>query len=157
MNLKKIKGRRFFRVLLYSYLLVALTSCNNVGGLVSGFFDGTDSLKPTEFYEGLLEQFCLENYNSLYRDFWGTRKYVQGSLRIDSLRSCGEREVMVYGKHSFVGRFGAAHLDYQFKANIYESKKGTNDYIVTFEKQSKEAIRDRFYTESRTKTFHYEN
>lgn len=153
------RKRKLFRVLLYSYLLLSLSSCNNNGRLSLGIFDDidlTDSIRPKEFYEGLLEQFCIENYDQLYHDFWGTRKYVEGSLIVDSLHSCGEREVMVYGKHSFDGRFGDRHNGYKFVANIYETKKGSNDYIVTFEKQSKKVISGRSYTESRTKTFHYE-
>ena len=145
------------RVLLYSFLLVVLSSCDNVGGVALGFFDDSDSIKSKEFYKGLLEQFCRENYDNLYHDIWGTRRYVQNSLRVDSIHSCGEREVMVYGKHSFDGRLGDRHNDYKFEANIYESKKGSNDYVVTFEKESKKIISRKSYTESRTKTFHYEN
>lgn len=144
------------RVLLYSLLLVLLLSCDNVGGVARAFFDDSDSVKPKEFYEGLLEQFCRENYDQLYHDVWGTRRYVQNSLRVDSIRPCGEREVMVYGKHDFEGRLRNTHYGYGFKANIYESKKGSKDYIVTFEKESKKIISRKSYTESRTKTFHYE-
>ena len=130
-----------FRVFFNLYMLAVLVSCENVGGVISGFSDASDSVKIKEFYEGLLEQFCQENYNEMYHDFWGTRKYVQNSLRVDSVRSCGEREVTVYGKHDFIGRWGKPREGYEFEANVYESKKGSNDYIVTFEKQSKKIIR----------------
>ena len=63
---------------------------------------------------------------------------------------------MVYGTHDFEGRFGHDRKDYKYRANVYESKKSTNDYIVTFEKESKKIITKRPYTESRTKTIHYE-
>lgn len=144
------------RVLFCSVMLTVLASCEDVGGMISRLSGDSDSIKAKEFYEGLLEQFCQKNYNNLYHDFWGTRKYVSNSLKIDSIRPCGEREVMVYGKHDFVGRFGEPYDSLRFEANVYESKKGSNDYIVTFEKESRRYFTGKSYKESRTKAFHYE-
>ena len=147
---------RSLRVFIFSCLLFVLSSCGNAGGVIHGFNDDTDSIKSQEFYEGMLEQFCQKNYNELYHDFWGTRKYVSNSLTVDSIRPCGEREVTVYGKHDFIGRYGKPREGYHFEANVYEAKKGSNDYIITFEKQSKKIITKKSYKESRTKAFHYE-
>ena len=140
----------------YTLTLFVFASCDNVGGMALGFSDNSDTIKSKEFYKGMLEHFCQKNYNELYHDFWGTREYVKNSLTVDSIRSCGEREVMVYGKHDFKGRLGNLREGYKFEANVYESKKGSNDYIITFEKQSKKIITKRSYKESRTKAFHYE-
>lgn len=147
---------KFSRVLLYLLVMFILASCDNVGGVILSFSDDSDSIKSKEFYEGMLEQFCQKNYNDLYHDFWGTRKYVSNSLTVDSIRPCGEREITVYGKHDFIGRFGKLREGYKYEANVYESKKGSNDYIITFEKQSKKIITKKSYKESRTKAFHYE-
>lgn len=156
--MKQVEGclKKLFRVCLYSCLLTVFVSCENVGVAALGLSDNSDSVKSKEYYEGLLEQFCQTYYNDLYHDFWGTRKYVAGSLKADSIRSCGEREVMIYGKHDFKGRFGKLYEGYHFQANIYESKKGSNDYIVTFEKESRKKLSGKSYIESRTKSFHYE-
>lgn len=142
--------------LIYLLLLPLFWSCNNGSGISIDFFDDADAVKSDEFYEGLMEQFCQEFYDDLYHDFWGTRKYIQGSLKVDSVRSCGEREVIVYGKHDFEGRLGHVRRGYRFEANVYESKKNSHDYIVTFEKESKKIISGKSYKESRTKTIHYE-
>lgn len=144
-------------VIVASSLLLLFAACGNNSGInISSFFDDSDDVQPKEFYEGLLEKFCQDYYDDLYHDFWGTRSYVPGSLKVDSVRQIGEREVMVYGTHDFEGRFGHDRKDYKYRANVYESKKSTNDYIVTFEKESKKIITKRPYTESRTKTIHYE-
>ena len=141
----------------YILMTMQLAACgNNCGINITRFFDDSDDLQSKEFYEGLLEQFCQDYYDDLYHDFWGTRSYVHGSLKVDSVRQIGEREVMVYGTHSFEGRFGHDRNNYKYRANVYESRKSTNDYIVTFEKESKKIISGRSYTESRTKTIHYE-
>ena len=156
--MKQVEGRlkQISRAFLYSFLLTVLVSCENIGGVALGFSDDSDSLKSKEFYAGLLELFCQNYYNDLYHDFWGTRKYVQGSLIVDSVRPSGENEVMVYGKHDFKGRAGRLRRGYHFEANVYESKKNSHDYIITFEKESKKLISGKSYTESRTKTIHYE-
>ncbi len=156
MKLFENRSKEAFRVFFYSFIFTVFISCESVSGVAFGISDKSDAAKSKEYYEGLLEQFCQTYYDDLYRDFWGTRQYVQGSLVVDSIRPCGVREVMVYGKHDFTGRIGNLYEGYDFKANIYESKKGSNDYIVTFEKESKKIISGKFYTESRTKTFHYE-
>lgn len=140
----------------FSIILTMFISCENVGGVLLGFSGDSDTVMTKDFYEKLLDQFCKRHYDNLYHDFWGTRNYVKGSLVVDSIRPCGEREVMVYGKHDFKGRLGKPHEGYNFKANVYESKKGSHDYIVTFEKESKKIISGKSYTESRTKNFHYE-
>jgi len=156
--MKQVENRlkKLFRVCVYSCLLTVLMSCENVGGTAFGLSDHSDNLKSKEFYEGLLEEFCQNYYNDLYHDFWGTRKYVKGSLVVDSIRACGEREVTVYGKHDFEGRLGHPYEGYHFEANVYESKNNSHDYIVTFEKESRKIISHKSYTESRTKTIHYE-
>ena len=144
-------------VIVASSLLLLFAACGNNSRInITGFFDDSDDVQSKEFYEGLLEKFCQDYYDDLYHDFWGTRSYVHGSLKVDSVRQIGEREVMVYGTHDFEGRFGHNRSDYKYRANVYESKKSTNDYIVTFEKESKKIFTGRSYTESRTKTIHYE-
>lgn len=143
-------------VIAASCLLLLFAACGNSGINITGFFDDSDDVQSKEFYEGLLEKFCQDYYDDLYHDFWGTRSYAPGSLKVDSVRQSGEREVMVYGTHDFKGRFGHDRSGYKYRANVYESKKSTNDYIVTFEKESKKIISGRSYTESRTKTIHYE-
>lgn len=144
-------------VIVASSLLLLFAACGNNSRInITGFFDDSDDVQSKEFYEGLLEKFCQDYYDELYHDFWGTRSYVPGSLKVDSVRQIGEREVMVYGTHDFEGRFGHNRSDYKYRANVYESKKSTNDYIVTFEKESKKIFTGRSYTESRTKTIHYE-
>lgn len=151
---------------LYKIVLVAgffllpmmFVACGNKSNInILGVFDESDKVKSKEFYEGLLEQFCQEYYDDLYHDFWGTRSYVNGSLKVDSVRLCGEREVEVFGTHDFEGRLGHVYKGRKYSANICESKKNKNEYIVTFEKESKKIISRRSYTESRTKTIHYEN
>ena len=148
-----------------SYIIVIATGClllfftacgNNRGRNFAGFFDDSDDGQSKEFYEGLLEKFCQDYYDDLYHDYWGTRSYVHGSLKVDSVHQSGEREVMVYGTHDFEGRLGHIYRGYKFRANVYESKKSTHDYIITFEKESKKIISRRSYSESRTKTIHYE-
>ena len=141
----------------YLILSVLFVACGNNGGMnILGIFDGSDDVQTKEFYEGLLEKFCRDYYDDLYHDFWGTRSYVYGSLKVDSVRQCGEREVVVYGTHDFEGRFGHIYKGYKYSANIYESKKNNHEYIVTFEKESKKIISRKSYTESRTKTINYE-
>ena len=148
---------KLYKIVIAACCLLLLAACGNNSSInIPGIFDDSDDLHSKEFYEGLLEQFCQEYYDDLYHDFWGTRSYVHGSLKVDSVRQIGEREVMVYGTHDFEGRFGHDRKDYKYRANVYESKKSTNDYIVTFEKESKKIITKRPYTESRTKTIHYE-
>lgn len=150
--IKRLCNWAFFLLMTMKFV-----SCDNNGGInITGFFDDTDEVLPQEFYGGLLESFCQDYYDDLYRDHWGTRSYVHGSLKVDSIRQNGEREVTVYGTHDFEGRFGHVYRGYKYRANVYESKKNTNDYIVTFEKESKKIISRRSYTESRTKTIHYE-
>lgn len=149
--------RSYKIVIVASCLLLLFAACGNNNGInITSFFDDSDDIQSKEFYEGLLEKFCQDYYDDLYHDFWGTRSYVHGSLKVDSVRQIGEREVMVYGTHDFEGRFGHDRRGYKYRANVYESKKSTNDYIVTFEKESKKIITKRPYTESRTKTIHYE-
>lgn len=152
--IKKVQARVITGCLFFSMLFAA---CGNNGGTnIFGIFDSSEGVKPKEFYEGLLEKFCQDYYDDLYHDFWGTRSYTHGSLKVDSVRQCGEREVMVYGTHDFEGRLGYPYEGRKFSANIYESKKNDHEYIVTFEKESKDVITRRSYTESRTKTIHYE-
>lgn len=152
--IKKVQARFITGCLFFSMLFAA---CGNNGGMnILGIFDSSDGVQSKEFYEGLLEKFCQDYYDDLYRDFWGTRSYVHGSLKVDSVRQCGEREVMVYGTHDFEGRLGYPYEGRKFSANIYKSKKNDHEYIVTFEKESKKVITRRSYTESRTKTIHYE-
>lgn len=112
--------------------------------------------KPKGFYERMLEKFCQKHYNELFEDFWGTRKYVAGSLKVERMRINGQRELNIYGTHEFVGRLGYPTYKTKFTANIYESKKTPNDYVITFEKESKNLVTGEPYIESRTKTFHYE-
>ena len=158
-DMKQIENRLWYVLSSYISLciLFVFTSCGG-GGDTSSISDEEDSdgIEPKEFYEGMMEQFCLTYYDDLYHDFWGTRKYIPGSMRVDSISPCGVREVMIYGKHDFEGRVGNLHRGYKFSANVYESKKGSHDYIVTFEKESKKIISGKSYTESRTKTLHYE-
>ena len=148
----------WFRYTTVCLLLPMLfVACGNNGGAnILGFFNSANDVQSKEFYEGLLEKFCQDYYDDLYHDFWGTRSYVNGSLRVDSVRQCGEREVMVYGTHDFIGRLGYPYEGHKFSANIYESKKNDHEYIVTFEKESREFFTKRSYTESRTKTIRYE-
>ena len=148
--------KKTFRVCLYVCLLTVIMSCNEGGGVSLSLFNDSETIDSEAFYQGLLEQFCRDNYDDLFRDFWGTREYVHNSLTVDSIRPCGEREVIVYGKHCFVGRTDRFRKDYLFKSNVYESKKTPHDYIVTFEKESKRLITKKSYYESRTKNFHYE-
>ena len=148
---------KLYKIVIAACCLLLLAACGNNSSInIPGIFDDSDDLHSKEFYEGLLEQFCQDYYDDLYHDFWGTRSYVHGSLKVDSVRQIGEREVMVYGTHTFEGRTGRKRKDYNYRANVYESKKSTNDYIVTFEKESKKIFTGRSYTESRTKTIHYE-
>ena len=148
---------KLYKIVIAACCLLLLAACGNNSSInIPGIFDDSDDLHSKEFYEGLLEKFCQDYYDDLYHDFWGTRSYIPGSLKVDSVRRSGEREVMVYGTHDFEGRFGHDRRGYKYRANIYESKKNTNDYIVTFEKESKKIITKRPYTESRTKTIHYE-
>ena len=144
-------------VIVVSCLLSLFPACGNNSGInITGFNDDSDDVKPKEFYEGLLEKFCQDYYDDLYHDFWGVRSYVPGSLKVDSVRQSDEREVMVYGTHDFEGRVGHVYKGRKYSANVYESKKNSHEYIVTFEKESKKIISRRSYTESRTKTIHYE-
>ena len=132
-------------------LLVACDSNTNIIPFLSS------DVKSEEFYQHMLEQFCQEHYDNLYKDFWGKRKYQAGSLRIDSVRPIGEREVNVYGKHDFNGRIiGLKHPNREFKANILETKNNSHEYIITFEKESKKIISGKPYREARTKKFYYE-
>ena len=148
---------KLYKIVIAACCLLLLAACGNNSSInIPGIFDDSDDLHSKEFYEGLLEQFCQDYYDDLYHDFWGTRSYVHGSLKVDSVRQIGEREVMVYGTHTFEGRTGRERKDYNYRANVYESKKSTNEYIVTFEKESKKIITGRSFTESRTKTIHYE-
>ena len=71
--------------------------------------------------------------------------------------TCGNKSILMTGDLPTTMETKLMKLGYNFKANIYESKKGSNDYVVTFEKESKKIISRKSYTESRTKTFHYEN
>ena len=152
------KSRNGFRLTAVCLLLPLLfAACGNNGSMnILGIFDSSDNNRSNEFYEGLLEKFCQDYYDDLYHDFWGTRSYIKGSLKVDSVYQVGEREVMVYGTHDFEGRLGHPYEGRKFSANIYESKKNNHEYIVTFEKESKKIISRRSYTESRTKTMHYE-
>ena len=85
-------------VIVASSLLLLFAACGNNSGInISSFFDDSDDVQSKEFYKGLLEKFCQDYYDDLYHAFWGTRSYVHGSLKVDSVRQIGEREVMVYG------------------------------------------------------------
>ena len=138
-------------------MTMQFAACGNNRGInITDIFDDSDDVQPKEFYEGLLEKFCQDYYDDLYHDYWGTRSYVHGSLTVDSVCQSAEREVIVYGTHDFKGRFGHVYRGYKYRANVYESKKSSSEYIVTFEKESKKIISGRSYTESRTKTIHYE-
>ena len=121
----------WFRYTTVCLLLPMLfVACGNNGGAnILGFFNSANDVQSKEFYEGLLEKFCQDYYDDLYHDFWGTRSYVNGSLKVDSVRQCGEREVVVYGTHDFEGRLGHVYKGRKYSANIYESKKNDHEYL----------------------------
>lgn len=146
------------------YLILAVLafiplSCDHREGAPSiiDIITGNRNERSEEFYKDFLEQFCREHYTDLFRDFTGKRNYVENSLRIDSIRRESQREVTVFGKHDFKGRIiGLSHEEYLFEANIYESKKVADDFIVTFKKESRRLISGKTYWETGTKTVHYE-
>lgn len=136
-----------------------LAACNNDQiGKIQKLLDDNDE-KPIDFYERMLDKFCQEHYDNLFKDFWGTRHYVAGSLKVDSVVKVKdkEREVYVYGKHDFNGRHNIHNYDDRdFSANVYETAKHSNEYIITFEKVGKKLISKKEYKETRTKHFYYE-
>lgn len=151
----KAKLRKMTLCKLLSLLVVSMMSIsvNGANNLVKNDYS---VLKNKGFYERMLEKFCRQYYNELFTDFWGTREYVVGSLTIDYMRIAAQREINVFGMHDFKGRLGYPIYHKKFKANVYESKKTPNEYIITFEKESQNLISGQPYFESRTKTFHYE-
>jgi len=118
--------------------------------------DYMNDLKSNEYYSRFLDKFCQQNYDELFKDLIGKRKYVAGSISIDSVVSVNDREVKVYGKHDFEGRTGKDHSDRLFEANIFETKNNPNEYVVTFKKEGKKIITGKPYSESRSKTYIYE-
>lgn len=157
MERTKRKATNRLCVLLLLALGVICAACN--GGGISDLWpisSNADDIKSPDFYERMLEKFCQQHFDSLYEDIWGTREYVDNSLTVDSVCPAGEREVNVFGMHDYMGRLGWPKYHREFVANIYETKKHSNEYIITFEKQSKRHISRRTYKESRTKSFHYE-
>ena len=114
------------------------------------------NLKDTPYYERMLDKFCKQNYDELFKDLVGKRKYVAGSLKVDSVVKISNREVKVYGKHDFEGRTGKDHSDRAFEANIYETKDKPNEYNVSFKKEGKRLVTGKPYSETRSKIFIYE-
>ena len=113
-------------------------------------------LHPDAFYERLLEQFCQDHFDELYEDIWGTRSYVPGSLRVNSVQRVDNGEVDVYGTFDFKGRdiaLNQDHSGYRFEANVYESD--THIFNVTFKKESRTFITGSVYWEKRTKKGFY--
>lgn len=143
-----MKGKR---ILMYLMLCVCFISASGTNVSIDG-----PQAKPKAFYERMLEAFCVQCYDELFEDFWGSRQYVKGSLKVKSMRIGGQREVILFGSHQFQGRLGFPTYNQRFKVNIYESKKTPNEYVITFEKESEYLATGRTYIESRTKTFHYE-
>ena len=152
MNVKKSAGTTFAGFL----LVVLLAACHNNNSSSLREFMDTRNSKPNSFYVEMLEQFCQDYYSVLYHDLWGTRTYVPGTLQVDSITRDSDKEVTIYGIHDFKGRMGKVWKGAHFKANIYESKQSNNEYIITFEKESQRIFSGKKYTESRTKTIHYE-
>ncbi len=113
-------------------------------------------LKDNAYYERMLDKFCQQNYNDLFKDLIGKRKYVAGSLKVDSVASISDREVKVYGKHDFEGRTGKDHSDRLFEANIFETKNKPNEYVVTFKKEGKKLVTGKPFSETRSTTYIYE-
>lgn len=135
-------------------------------GTKTFFYDPTSSvidvvtdiikLKDPAYYERMLDQFCKQNYDEMFKDVAGKRKYVAGSLKVDSVIKVSEREVKVYDKHDFEGRTGKDHSDRAFEANIYETKDKANEYNVSFKKEGKRLITGKPYSETRSKLFIFE-
>ena len=125
----------------------------NEGGIQIS--EDINKLKNNDYYERFLDKFCQQNYDELFKDLMGKRKYVAGSLKVDSVQTVNDREVKVFGKHDFEGRTGKDHSDRNFEANILETKDKPNEYIVSFKKEGKTLIGKK-YSESRSKTYVYE-
>lgn len=105
--------------------MVSSSSGNSIPQLI------TPSLslpKSKEFYRKMLEDFCIANYNKRFQN----RRYVYGSLRVDSFRSLSNNIVEVWGTHSYKVVF--SHDNRDFKATI--RMEGRDKYQVKFEKKS---------------------
>ncbi len=118
--------------------------------------DAVKKLKDSDYYARMLDKFCQQHYNDLFKDLIGKRKYVAGSLKVDSIVNLSDREVKVYGTHDFEGRTGKDYSDRNFEASIFETKENPNEYNVSFKKEGKRLVTGKSYSESRSKTFIYE-
>ncbi len=149
---QKWNGTRFF-IYLSMFLLVA--SGIEANTIYTFHIKNTEAQEDIGFYKRMLENFCQKHYKELFTDFWGKREYIDGSLKVESMRIGGQREVNLYGIHNTKGRLGTPYQR-KFKANIYKSMKTPNEYIITFERESKMLVTGESYMEARTKHFYYE-
>lgn len=86
------------KIVFFMMCLLAM-ACGGNSNNGSSQNDGPDvvELKSKEFYQAMLEKFCVENFEKEYKEF----RYCEGSLRVTTLSLADNHTIEIIGTLSF--------------------------------------------------------